>query len=148
MQTLEQHNIFRFYDRRTITAAKNQNDITNNFQDLLDSYFLNGEAQKRGLPDVAYFAKKLNLSANYFGDLMRKKTGKTPRQYIQNTIIDLAKCKIISTDQSINEIAYELGFTYPQHFMRLFKKHLNCTAMAYRINFKNVSAKELNLQKK
>lgn len=145
MQALGQHNMFSFHDRRTIVTTQSQNDISDSFQDLLDSYFLNGEAQKRGLPDVAYFAEKLNLSANYFGDLLRKKTGKTPREYIQNTIIDLAKCKIISTEQPINEIAYELGFTYPQHFMRLFKKQLNCTAMAYRIKFKNVSAKELIL---
>lgn len=145
MQALGQHNMFSFHDRRTIVTTQSQNDISDSFQDLLDNYFLNGEAQKRGLPDVAYFAEKLNLSANYFGDLLRKKTGKTPREYIQNTIIDLAKCKIISTEQPINEIAYELGFTYPQHFMRLFKKQLNCTAMAYRIKFKNVSAKELTL---
>ena len=75
-----------------------------------------------GVPSVAYFADKMNLSINYFGDLIKKETGKSAQEYIQNKIIDEAKNKIFDGNKTINEIAYELGFKYPQHFSRFFKK--------------------------
>jgi AraC family transcriptional activator of pobA len=79
------------------------------------------------LPSVAYFASELNLSANYFGDLIKKETGKSAQEYIQNKIIDAAKDKIFDTTKTINEVAYELGFKYPQHFTRFFKQHVGNT---------------------
>lgn len=102
------------------------------FENLLDEYFENSSAQTEGLPTVRYFADKVCLSPNYFGDLIKKETGKTPQEYIQNKIIDLAKEMIIGTDKTVSEIAYELGFQYSQHFSRIFKKNVCCTPLEYR----------------
>ncbi|RYF11618.1 MAG: AraC family transcriptional regulator, partial [Oxalobacteraceae bacterium] len=86
-----------------------------------------------GLPSVAYFAGELHLSSNYFGDLIKKETGKSAQEYIQNKIIDIAKDKIFESDKTISEIAYELGFKYPQHFIRLFKGRVGYTPNEYRM---------------
>lgn len=79
------------------------------------------------MPTVAYCADELHLSANYFGDLIKKETGKSAQEYIQNKIIDLAKNQILDNTKTVNEIAYELGFKYPQHFSRLFKQRVGQT---------------------
>lgn len=76
-----------------------------------------------GLPSVSYCAKKLFLSPNYLGDLLKKETGKSALEHIQLKLIDVAKEKIYDSSNSITEIAYELGFKYPQHFTRMFKKN-------------------------
>jgi len=82
---------------------------------------------------VAWCARELNLSSNYFGDLVKKETGKTAQEYIQSKIIDLAKERIFDINKSISEVAYELGFKYPQHFTRLFKRLTGNTSNEYRI---------------
>jgi len=82
---------------------------------------------------VAWCARELNLSSNYFGDLVKKETGKTAQEYIQSKIIDLAKERIFDINKSISEVAYELGFKYPQHFTRLFKRLTGNTPNEYRI---------------
>ena len=87
---------------------------------------------QNGLPSVKYFADKICLSPNYFGDLVKKETGKSPQEYIQNKIIDLAKERIMGSEMTVNQIAYELGFQYPQHFTRIFKKKVGCTPSEYR----------------
>jgi AraC-like DNA-binding protein len=74
----------------------------------------------------------LHLSPNYFGDLVKKETGKTALEYIQLKVIDMAKEKLLGNEQSLSEIAYELGFKYPQHFTRLFKQHVGLTPREYR----------------
>jgi len=84
------------------------------------------------LPTVSYCAEELNLSANYFGDLIKKETGMTALEYIQTKVIDVAKERIFDIDMSISEIAYELGFKYPQHFTRLFKQKTGVTPLEYR----------------
>ncbi len=88
--------------------------------------------QNYGLPSVAWFADELNLSANNFGDLIKKETGKSAKDYIEDKIIDLAKNKTFNTDKTVNEIAYELGFKYPQHFTRLFKQRVGMTPKEFR----------------
>ena len=85
-----------------------------------------------GLPSVKYFADKVCLSPNYFGDLIKKETGKTAQEYIQCRIIELAKERILEGSQTVSQIAYELGFQYPQHFSRLFKKHVGYTPNEYK----------------
>jgi len=85
-----------------------------------------------GLPSVKYFADKACLSPNYFGDLIKKETGKTAQEYIQCRIIELAKERILEGVQTVSQVAYELGFQYPQHFSRLFKKHVGCTPNEYK----------------
>jgi AraC-like DNA-binding protein len=122
----------RFYDRQFITRDNVNKGILEKFEDLLNGYFTSDKPQKFGLPSVAYFAEELHLSANYFGDLIKKETGKTAKEYIQNKIIDLAKNMTFETGKTVNEIAYDLGFKYPQHFTRLFKQRVGCTPNEYK----------------
>lgn len=122
----------RFYDRQFITRDNANRGIIEKFEELLNSYFSSDKPQNIGLPSVAYYANELNLSANYFGDLIKKETGKSAQEYIQNKIIDVAKDKIFDTTKTINEVAYELGFKYPQHFTRFFKQHVGNTPNEYR----------------
>lgn len=91
----------------------------------MNSYFQTDKPQTMGLPSVAYCAAELNLSANHFGNLIKKETGKTAQEYIQSGIIEVAKEKIFDQSKSVNQIAYELGFKYPQHFTRLLNKGLD-----------------------
>ena len=84
------------------------------------------------MPSVAWCAGELNLSANYFGDLIKKETGKTAQEYIQSKVIDVAKEIIFDQSKSVNQIAYELGFKYPQHFSRLFKQRVGKSPNEYR----------------
>ena len=102
------------------------------FETLIDDYFQSGKAQQDGLPTVRYFAGELCLSPNYFGDLIKKETGKSAQEYIQLKIMDIAKERILNPEKSISQIAYELGFQYPQHFTRLFKKVVGRTPNDYK----------------
>jgi len=122
----------RFYDRQFITRDNINSDVLTKFESLLNSYFESENPQKIGIPTVAYFANQLHLSANYFGDLIKKETGKTALEYIQMAIINAAKEKIFTPGKSVNEIAYELGFKYPQHFRRMFKNETGHTPNEYR----------------
>ena len=124
----------RFYDRQFITRDHVNKGILEKFEEMLNSYFSSDKPQKIGLPTVAYFAEELHLSANYFGDLIKRETGKSAKEYIQNKIIEIAKNKAFNTDKTVNEIAYELGFKYPQHFTRLFKNVTGLTPNEYRFN--------------
>ena len=85
-----------------------------------------------GIPTVTSCAQELNLSTNYFRDLIKKETGKTPQEYIHLKLLDIAKEKIFGPTKSLSEIAYELGFKYPQHFSRFFKQHLGMSPNEYR----------------
>lgn len=122
----------RFYDRQFITRDNVNRGILEKFEELLNGYFISDKPKTIGLPSVAYCADELHLSANYFGDLIKKETGKSAQEYIQNKIIDTAKSKVFEADKTINEIAYELGFKYPQHFTRLFKQRIGYTPNEYR----------------
>lgn len=122
----------RFYDRQFITRENINKGILERFEELLNSYFTSEKPYSIGLPAVASFADELNLSPNYFGDLIKKETGKLAQEYIQNKIIDIAKDKIFDDNKTISEIAYELGFKYPQHFSRLFKQRVGFTPNEYR----------------
>lgn len=122
----------RFYDRQFITRENVNKGILEKFEALLNSYFLSDKPTEIGLPSVAWCADELRLSANYFGDLIKKETGKSAQEYIQNKIIDIAKRKIFDGGKTINEIAFELGFKYPQHFSRLFKQRTGTTPNEYR----------------
>lgn len=122
----------RFYDRQFLTRDHAHNGISERFEHLLNNYFSSEKPVNAGLPSVAYCADELNLSANYFGDLIRKETGRSAQEYIQNKVVDLAKGMIFDIDKSISEIAYELGFKYPQHFTRLFKQRVGVSPNEYR----------------
>lgn len=123
----------RFYDRQFITRDNPHKGILEKFEKLLNEYFQSEKPQTIGLPSVAYCAGELNLSANYFGDLIKKETGKTAQEYIQSKLIDVAKEKIFDRHKSVSQIAYELGFKYPQHFTRLFKQKVGYSPNEYRL---------------
>ena len=122
----------RFYDRQFITRDNVHKGILERFENLLNEYFQTDKPHTIGLPSVAYCASELNLSSNYFGDLIKKETGKTAQEYIQAKVIDVAKERIYDHSKSVSEIAYELGFKYPQHFTRLFKQRVGQSPNEYR----------------
>lgn len=122
----------RFYDRQFITRDNMHKDVLVQFEGLLDEYFGSDQPQTIGLPSVGYFAEQLNLSANYFGDLVKKETGKSAQELIQAKVIDVAKERVLDTSKSISEIAYEIGFKYPSHFTRLFKQQVGQSPHEYR----------------
>jgi AraC-like DNA-binding protein len=122
----------RFYDRQFITRDNSNKGILESFEILLNNYFSSDLLQEIGLPSISHCASELNLSTNYFGDLIKKETGKTAGEYINLKLIDLAKEKIFDAKKSVSEIAYELGFKYPQHFTRMFKQQVGITPSEYR----------------
>lgn len=122
----------RFYDRQFITRDNVNRGILERFEELMNDYFSSDKPFTLGLPTVAYCADQLNLSANYFGDLIKKETGVSAQEYIQSKVINVAKEHIFDKNKSISEIAYELGFKYPQHFTRLFKQRVGYTPNEYR----------------
>ncbi len=122
----------RFYDRQFITRDNIHKDALVSFEELLDEYFQSDKPQVSGLPSVSYCANELHLSANYFGDLVKKETGKSPQELIQAKVIDIAKEKVLDTRKSISEVAYEIGFKHPPHFTRLFKQHVGQSPNEYR----------------
>ncbi|WP_447768113.1 helix-turn-helix domain-containing protein [Sphingobacterium faecium] len=122
----------RFYDRQFVTRDDSNKGILEKFEDLLHTYFSEHRASTHGLPTVSYCASQLNLSANYFGDLIKSEMGTTAQEYIHQKVIDLAKERIFDHEKTISEIAYELGFNYPQHFTRLFKQKVGISPTEYR----------------
>lgn len=122
----------RFYERQFTTRSKVNSDVLTRFERLLDEYFEGEQAEQDGLPTVRYFADKLCLSPNYFGDMLKKETGKTPQEYIQEKVVELAKERMTDSRETVSRIAYSLGFQYPQHLCRLFKKRVGCTPNEFR----------------
>ena len=122
----------RFYNRQFVTRSDSNLDVLSKFESLLDEYFQGDKPQTVGIPTVRYFAEKVFLSPNYFGDLIKKETGKTPQEYIQGKIIDTAKEMLLGSEKTVSQIAYELGFQYSQHFNRIFKKNVGQSPNEYR----------------
>jgi len=122
----------RFYDRQFITRDNVHRGLLERFETLLNDFFQSDKPQTVGLPSVAYCSNELNLSASYFGDLVKKETGKTAQEYIQAKVIDVAKERVLDDSKSVSEIAYELGFKYPQHFTRLFKQRVGQSPNVFR----------------
>ncbi len=122
----------RFYDRQFITREHVHKDILARFEGLLNDYFGSVKPQTLGLPSVAHCAAQLNLSPKYFGDLVKKETGKSAQEYIQLKLIDTSKEKILDASKLVSEVAYELGFKYPSHFTRFFKQHVGHSPNEYR----------------
>lgn len=122
----------RFYDRQFVTREKANKGILEKLEHALNLYFMSDKLQSLGLPTVAYCASQVCLSANYFGDLIKKETGKTAQDYIQTKVIEVAKEKILDHSKSLSEVSYELGFKYQQHFTRLFKQKTGLSPNEYR----------------
>lgn len=122
----------RFYDRQFITRENVNRDILTRFESLLEDYFTSDAPAEKGMPSVQYCADKLCLSANYFSDLCRKETGISALKHIQQKMFEVAKERLFDTSKSISEISCDLGFPYPQHFSRWFKKMAGCTPNEYK----------------
>lgn len=122
----------RFYTRQFITRDEINHNTLAHFEQLLDDYLYGGQAGREGLPNVKYFADKVCLSPNYFGDLVKRQTGKTAQEYIQLKMIALAKERLLDGISNVSQIAYGLGFQYPQHFIRFFKREVGCTPKEWR----------------
>lgn len=123
----------RFYERQFYTRSHVNKDVLVRFEKILSEYFSSDKPLEFGSLSVSYCAEKLFLSPNYLGDLLKKETGKSALEHIQLKLIDVAKEKIYDTSKSISDIAYELGFKYPQHFTRMFKKNTGYSPNEYRM---------------
>ena len=122
----------RFYDRQFITRKKENKDTLSSFEALLNDYFTSDKPSKFGTPTVAYCADQLHLSANYFGDLIKKETGSSAQEYILAKTMDTAKEWLADPDKSISDVAYALGYQYPQYFSKAFKRIVGCSPNEYR----------------
>lgn len=125
----------RFYERQFITRKFVNNDLLIRMEQLLHRYFDKGESLQNGLPTVEYLAHNLNLSPNYLSDMLRSLTGQNAQQHIHNKMIEKAKVYLTSSNLSVAEIAYQLGFEYPQSFNKFFKKKTDISPLEYRQSF-------------
>lgn len=123
----------RFYERQFVTREELNNDVLARFETLLDNYLQSGKGVTEGIPTVKHFADKICLSPNYFGDLVKSETGKTAQEFIQLKMINHAKSALLDPEVSTKEVAGLLGFQYPQHFIRFFKKQTGQTPKEYRL---------------
>jgi len=125
----------RFYERQFITRKITNSKILNRFQDALTAYFNDQDRVGQGLPTVQYVAGILNISAKYLNSMLKQLTGQTTQQHIHEKLIEKAKERLSTTDLSISEIAYELGFEHPQSFSKLFKLKTNLSPLDFRAAF-------------
>lgn len=125
----------RFYNRQFITRKTASSNLLTKMEILLDEYFESDKIMESGLPTVQYFAEKLNLSPNYLSDMLRTITGQSTQQHIHNKLIKKAKEALTTTNLSVSEIAYRLGFEHPQSFNKLFKNKMNISPLGYRASF-------------
>ena len=102
---------------------------------ILDAHFNNNEALRSGMPTVASVAAQLNVSLKYMSDMLRNLTGQSAQQHIHNKVIEHAKLLLTTSNLSVSEVAYQLGFEYPQSFNKLFRKKTNVSPLAYRQSF-------------
>lgn len=128
----------RFYERQFITRRKVNSDIISRFETLLREYYESGKSAD-GLPTVNYFAEMVNLTPGYFGDMVKKETGRTAQEFIAQHTIDYARKRLALSDDDISIIAYDLGFQHPQHFSRMFKRLTGISPTRFRENIRGAS---------
>ena len=125
----------RFYERQFITRKITNSKLLNRVEEVLNDYFTNEDRLSKGLPTVEYVANELNISIKYLGSLLKQLTGQSTQQHIHEKLIEKAKEQLSTTDLSVSEIAYALGFEHPQSFSKLFKSKTNQSPMAFRTSF-------------
>lgn len=122
----------QYYERQFQTRSARNQEILSQFEQALQQYFINGSPLEKGVPSVEYFSERLHLSRNYFGDLIKRETGKSPKDFINEIIVEQAKQSLLKSNRKVREIAYHLGFNYPHYFTRLFKSKTGYTPLEYR----------------
>lgn len=125
----------RFYNRQFITRKHASNDLLVKLEELLAGYFNSDDVKQKGLPTVQYLADTLNVSPNYLSDMLRSSTGQGAQHHIHNKLIEKAKETLSGTAMSVSEIAYQLGFEYPQSFSKFFKSKTNTSPLEFRNSF-------------
>lgn len=125
----------RYYNRQFITRKLSNHDLLIRLENILESYFNDNLPQLEGLPTVAYVSTRLNVSPNYLSDMLRTTTGQTTQFYIHEKIIQRAKNILLTTSLTATEVAYHLGFDYPQSFSKLFKTKTKLSPIAFRKTF-------------
>lgn len=125
----------RFYNRQFLTRKAANNDLLSKMETLLHDYTNSSKIIEQGLPSVSYFSEQLNVSSNYLSDMLKTLTGLSTQQHIHNKIIDQAKVILTTTNLSVSEVAYQLGFEHSQSFNKLFKNKTNMTPLEFRTSF-------------
>jgi AraC-like DNA-binding protein len=125
----------RFYKRQFITRKVVNHDLLSKMEDILENYFNKQETLTKGLPTVEFLASELNLSTHYLSDMLRNLTGQNTQQHIHEKLIEKAKEYLTTTNFSVSEVAYQLGFEHSQSFNKLFKKKMNVTPLSYKQSF-------------
>lgn len=125
----------RFYKRQFITRKAVNNDLLQSLEDILDDYFNTGKPLSEGVPTVQYLARQLNLSPSYLSDMLRSVTGQNAQQHIHNKLIEKSKELLSTTQLTVSEIAFQLGFEHPQSFNRLFKSKTQLSPLGFRQTF-------------
>ena len=127
----------RFYERQFITRTNSSSDVVSIVEEEIQKYFEGKMQLDLGIPTPEYFAEKVHFSTNYLSDMLKKQTGKSTKDHIDEHILEIAKTELAGTEKNINEVAYDLGFNYPHYFSRLFKKKTGMSPNEYRGQFLN-----------
>jgi YesN/AraC family two-component response regulator len=122
----------RYYERQFNTRSAQNTDVISQFHLLLNNYYKSGKFAETGIPSLEYFSDQIHLSGNYLSDLLKKQTGYTLKDHVNNFIVEKAKTLLLSESESVSQIAYSLGFNYPHYFSRLFKSKTNLTPQEFR----------------
>ncbi|KEO75612.1 helix-turn-helix domain-containing protein [Anditalea andensis] len=125
----------RFYNRQFLTRKQANSSLVSNFETLLEAYFNSDLPATEGIPGVGYFAGKMNLSRNYLSDMLRNATGQSAQHHIQQRLIERAIALLSTSELNVSEIAYQLGFEYPQSFNKLFRNKMNVSPLEFRASF-------------
>jgi AraC-like DNA-binding protein len=123
----------RFYGRQFITRTNYNKDVIIRFEEFIIEYFNSDKLKENGIPTVKYCAEAMNLSPNYFSDLLKSETGKNTQEHIHYHLLEKAKNILIGPNKSISEVAYELGFEYPQSFYKFFRKKAGVSPTEFRV---------------
>ncbi len=122
----------RFYGRQFITRKNVHTDLISKFDEIIKAYYNEERQLKEGLPTVGFLADELHLSASYLTDLLKKETGSNTQEHIHHFVIEKAKNKLLTSGDAVSDIAYDLGFEYPQYFSKIFKNKVGMTPLQYR----------------